>query len=447
MRWIVLALALLFSTSASAQCTGIFPTGTICGNLGGSSSPPTFYTLPVMTSAQLDAICSTNNNALIRLTGTWQCMAYSAQFTTGSTLSIASLAWSLITGTPTTLAGYGITNARQLLAAGLNTYVNNSTGNDSNDCLAATVGGGHGPCTTINHTVAVAKNTVDVGGLTSPVVNVATGTGTYAEEIDLNGAIVGGTSIQVTGTGSGNVTIQAPSGKYAVSTQDGAAIQFSGVTFGCAGGALGEWLAQKYSQIDVITDVKFTACAGAAQINGTSHAAFNFVSAPSFSGNAAVAIGLASYARVSATPGCTIIGAPTYSIAFMQLDGAYAAFAAGSCTGAFTGLKFAFVGNSWAEANGVSFNTVIAGGSNGTLTLGARDDANDPPTAPNIAGTTTYANLPAQVIGQFAYITDGKASNCADTTCTTFGTNVTGGGGALPLLIWWNGAHYTLVGK
>ncbi len=59
----------------------------------------------------------------------------------------------------------------------------------------------------------------------------------------------------------------------------------------------------------------------------------------------------------------------------------------------------------------------------------------------------TFATLPPAVAGTEAYISDGLAANCADTTCTTFGTNVTGGGGALKLLLWSNGVNWTLIGK
>jgi hypothetical protein len=46
-----------------------------------------------------------------------------------------------------------------------------------------------------------------------------------------------------------------------------------------------------------------------------------------------------------------------------------------------------------------------------------------------------------------AYISDGAAGNCGDGTCTTFGTTVTGGGGSVKILAWWNGSNWTLVGK
>jgi hypothetical protein len=58
-----------------------------------------------------------------------------------------------------------------------------------------------------------------------------------------------------------------------------------------------------------------------------------------------------------------------------------------------------------------------------------------------------FASLPTSGAGVTAQIIDGKASNCGDTTCTTFGTAVTGGGGALALNLFYNGSNWTLAGK
>ncbi len=58
-----------------------------------------------------------------------------------------------------------------------------------------------------------------------------------------------------------------------------------------------------------------------------------------------------------------------------------------------------------------------------------------------------FADLPPATPGTIIYITDGKASNCADGLCTTWGTAITGGGGALNLFAWYNGANWTLLGK
>jgi hypothetical protein len=76
-------------------------------------------------------------------------------------------------------------------------------------------------------------------------------------------------------------------------------------------------------------------------------------------------------------------------------------------------------------------------------------------TAGNIAGMI-FADLPGQtnvtkgspVDGMEYDIRDGLATNCADGTCTTFGTNVTGGGGSLHLRVRYNQAkaNWTLCG-
>jgi hypothetical protein len=47
----------------------------------------------------------------------------------------------------------------------------------------------------------------------------------------------------------------------------------------------------------------------------------------------------------------------------------------------------------------------------------------------------TFATLPPAVPGTLASISDGLAANCGDAAGTTFGTAVTGGGGALKLFV------------
>ena len=67
---------------------------------------------------------------------------------------------------------------------------------------------------------------------------------------------------------------------------------------------------------------------------------------------------------------------------------------------------------------------------------------------PWTAPALTFATLPRPATaGTLAYISDGLAANCGDAACTTFGTTVTGGGGALKLLLWNNGQAWTLRGK
>lgn len=90
-KWL-LALALcLFSTAASAQCSGVTATGNVCGNLSGVTNVAAFYPLPVITSAQLDAICSTNNNFIVRSAGVWQCSTNLTYNVSTGTLVVSSI--------------------------------------------------------------------------------------------------------------------------------------------------------------------------------------------------------------------------------------------------------------------------------------------------------------------------------------------------------------------
>ena len=64
-----------------------------------------------------------------------------------------------------------------------------------------------------------------------------------------------------------------------------------------------------------------------------------------------------------------------------------------------------------------------------------------------IVGTTFATANAAASAGLIAHITDGKAANCGDGSCTTWGTTVNGGGGTLDLEMRYNGANWTLTGK
>jgi hypothetical protein len=62
-----------------------------------------------------------------------------------------------------------------------------------------------------------------------------------------------------------------------------------------------------------------------------------------------------------------------------------------------------------------------------------------------IVGAHTYAGLPGSpTAGQISHILDGLAANCSDGACTTPNAIVTLGGGALDLLINWDGAAWRI---
>ncbi|WP_092079195.1 right-handed parallel beta-helix repeat-containing protein [Bradyrhizobium brasilense] len=62
-------------------------------------------------------------------------------------------------------------------------------------------------------------------------------------------------------------------------------------------------------------------------------------------------------------------------------------------------------------------------------------------------GYPTYGSLPVGAFGNVAYIADGSTAWCGDSSCTTWGTIVAGGGGTIHLNLWHNGSNWTLIGK
>jgi hypothetical protein len=106
-------------------------------------------------------------------------------------------------------------------------------------------------------------------------------------------------------------------------------------------------------------------------------------------------------------------------------------------------------GNLSVDGNGNAGSYWLTNGSGASPTLLSLDDniASGFANASNGRNLPTYTSLPTAGAGQHAYIIDGLAASCADTTCTTFGTTVSGGGGALKLDLWNNGSNWTLVGK
>ncbi len=68
-----------------------------------------------------------------------------------------------------------------------------------------------------------------------------------------------------------------------------------------------------------------------------------------------------------------------------------------------------------------------------------------PTIADPIITAHTYAGLPGSpTAGQISHIIDGLAANCGDGACTTPGATITGGGGALDLLVGWDGATWRI---
>ena len=162
------------------------------------------------------------------------------------TLASGDVPWSIVTATPTTLAGYGITNARTLLTGNVNYYVNGNSGgtatcgpagantcaagSDSNNCLTPATA-----CLTLQHVFNLA-NTVDFAGQYTGFVYLAHNTGTpHYALICTAGPWIGTSTLTVIGdstNATGSLTvITDPAGLYGLQVKDGCTMTYQYVAF------------------------------------------------------------------------------------------------------------------------------------------------------------------------------------------------------------------------
>jgi hypothetical protein len=124
-----LLTSLCWATNVHAQCTGTFAANQVCGTIAGGLPRPTPSTSFPIGSTALDSLCSTNNDFLIRLSGTWQCGAtgtsgHAVPFLDGTNSWSGANTWS---NTQTYAAGSFLNNQTTLLP----------TSGDANNAYAA----------------------------------------------------------------------------------------------------------------------------------------------------------------------------------------------------------------------------------------------------------------------------------------------------------------------
>lgn len=150
--------------------------------------------------------------------------------------------WANITGTPTTLAGYGITNARTQLTAGQNYWVNGNSGSsaacgptgastcaagsDSNNCLTPATA-----CLTTQHVINLILDTVDIAGFNATIFLAHnTGTQNYAFTCEA-GPVLGQSIISVQGDGNAPTAVVIQATTSAVAVKDGCTIGLANLAF------------------------------------------------------------------------------------------------------------------------------------------------------------------------------------------------------------------------
>jgi hypothetical protein len=461
MKKYLLVLALcLGSTGAYAQCNGVFPANTLCGNLGASPAPPS---------------------------------AFSASGTVvgpGSSTIGDAATWANTGGTQ--LADGG-TTLRIKLTGSTTFYVNKDQGSDSNNCLVT----GAGACATSAHVMTLIANGYDIQGhIVTIQYQCSSYPCTYTQ--------LPFTALQTTGGGIVNIIGDSTTPNNIVMniTSGGTGCVF------CFSNTPGQWalhgfkissslgsgngqgiLAQGAGVYVTYGDMDFGALPGGAQVEGGFGAHTETDAANTITGNASYYLYSADGAVVHDTGATlTLTSTPTFSSAFIAGHGAGAiiGIVPSSITGPASGTSCTFDDGSLGdfdpisslpgsgvcdigvgslvdgingpsnyggpETGGAGF-AIFNGGTSGSVTLYAPAAAGSTNVQlPTITGVIrvnaqqTFSQL-VTVPGTISYISDGKAANCGDSSCTTWGTTVTAGGGNLQLLVWLNGANWTLIGK
>lgn len=156
------------------------------------------------------------------------------------------------------------------------------SGSDSNDCLAATVGNGHGPCLTIQHGIDTAYNIGSSGG----PLYIQIAAGTFSAGGNFVGPLRGGSGsfFWIYGAGSTQTIINDNSANCGVFTVARyAAVVIQGMQLnklgGCSAIGAGNLLyGQLFANIGVYNDIQFGTIAGGdgSAIAGESGATFEF---------------------------------------------------------------------------------------------------------------------------------------------------------------------------
>lgn len=259
-------------------------------------------------------------------------------------------------------------------------------GSDSNDCLAASVVGGHGPCLTVQHACLVAL-TYDAGG-TNLVVNIGTGTFTGVELAGfMRGSPVAGFGafLVLNGNGAANTTITGFNSVFDISIDSGLLMQVQNMTVSVAANQVGLFYEGPGTNLTVGSGVTINGAASTSiAIQGEQLAYAAFGADVTFSGTFGTLINMGG--NVYFDNGHKITCSGLTMTQFISMVGnSYAQFDASasfSGCGAVTGIPYNLFDSSTVN-NGSG--AALPGTSRGQIQTGARYR---PSPAPTVTGTS-----------------------------------------------------------
>jgi hypothetical protein len=263
-------------------------------------------------------------------------------------------------------------------------------GSDSADCLAATVGGGHGPCLTVQHACDVAMSYFWAGG--SSVINV--GTGTFQGPI-LSGAISGtsgngvsGQYLTISGNGAANTTLTDSNSNVAVIVASNyMTLLLNNLTISVPNNETGVF-AQHFAVVGATgSSLVFTGGGtGAQAFHAEQSGLIEFAGTPSITLNGTWGDFLSEgFGGLVGFPNTIICGTTNaFASAFAFLDGGAIANFTGSFSGcgSVTGTRYILNGYSFL---GNTTGSALPGNAIGVVTSGSRYR---PSPSPSIAATT-----------------------------------------------------------
>ena len=343
-------------------------------------------------------------------------------------------------------------SARTVLQNSVTYYVNASSSPATCGVTGAlTCGGGNdttgtgtqaAPWQTLNHAIGFVATQIDIN-LLSVTINLAHGSSANYQAACVDGPFIGSSVIFIVGDRSSitAVTVVDPANGFGLQIKDGCTLEYDSIAFADAptNNAAGHIIVGGTGNAGHLdyTNITLGALTVGGQVTAGNMGSIDALGPMIFSGGAVIGLEATQggYINFDVNNG-TIASALAYSTAFVYVtDGG----AIGATPSTFTGAGVAgttgpkCVVGGVANFNNADPNTIFPGSIKcvSSFLIGA--------TRMNLQNFSTYPACSSSTSGTIAAIKDANT--------TTWGANVTSGGGASPILAFCDGGNYTVFAK
>jgi hypothetical protein len=315
--------------------------------------------------------------------------------------------------------------------------VDNVNGSDSstNDGLGAQ--GTSGAFATVQHALSIIDQSLDQPAITASIqLPPITGANPITEQLSVAGAMPMGISeISVVGNPASPTSCQWQVGSEQIcaTLTDYRSVTFNGIDFSTGGNG-------NISQITQYAIGDFVNCVFGANIGGDDFAVSaqgrcNILSGCTISGSCTQFLQVTQQGNAGAGSSIAIVGTPNVGIFANANEGSEITL---------DGLVFTGAGTISGQSFLARWNGTIDGDSGvswpGSMSAGQAYYGGISDAGISAPGSVIFSNLPAAPI-------TGTTAVITDSTTNTWGANITVGGGSDTVLAWFNGSHWTVLGK